>query len=139
MEFRIGHLAYLTADMEATLAFYVGALGFTHAFSLADDNGQPWIEYTMSPDGRFVEFFYATAEEAHADTGSFRHLCLEVDDCAAAVAELEKKGIKIDHPVSQGKDTNFQAWITDPDGRPIELMQVNPTSGQFKARAAMKK
>ena len=34
MEFRIGHLAYQTADMNATLSFYRDVLGFKHIFSI---------------------------------------------------------------------------------------------------------
>ena len=54
MDFRIGHLAYRTRDMEKTLAFYTGALGFQHIFSLANERGEKWIEYVMTPDGRFL-------------------------------------------------------------------------------------
>ena len=87
MDFRIGHLAYRTRDMEKTLAFYTGALGFQHIFSLANERGEKWIEYVMTPDGCFLEFFYPDETPVEPGTG-YMHLCLEVDDCAAAVAEL---------------------------------------------------
>ena len=58
MEFRIGHLAYQTADMNATLSFYRDMLGFKHIFSIQNEQGQPWIEYLMVPDGRFIELFH---------------------------------------------------------------------------------
>lgn len=133
MEYRIGHLAYRTGDMKAALDFYVGVLGFRHAFSIPDDNDQPWIEYILLPDGRFIELFHPEAEGVPALGASYMHLCLEVDDCAAAVSELESKGIHIDVYPNRGKDDNLQAWIKDPDGRPIELMQLSKNSPQFKA------
>lgn len=138
MEYRIGHLAYRTTDMNATLPFYTQVLGFKHVFSIEDDNRQPWIEYLMTPDGRFVELFYPEAEGTPELGKSYMHLCLEVDDCAAAVAELKAKGIAIVHELCQGKDGNYQAWIRDPDGRDIEIMQLVSTSGQYQSRAAGK-
>lgn len=135
MEYRIGHIAYSTLDMDKSLAFYRDVLGFRHIFSLADDSGNRWIEYLMTPDSRFIELF--VPENASEKTGTYKHLCLEVDDLEAAVAELTEKGIKIDSPIRQGKDTNYQAWITDPDGRPIELMQINKTSSQYKFRSGI--
>ena len=136
MEFRMGHLAFKTHDMQETLNFYVGALGFTHAFSLSDDQNQPWIEYVMLPDGRFLEFFYAEKDESLQD-GGYMHLCLEVDDCEQAVKFLSEKGIAIRIPVSVGKDGNKQAWICDPDGRDIELMEISPEGSHYKARSVI--
>lgn len=134
MNFRMGHIAFRTRDMAETLKFYVGTLGFEHAFSLTDDDGKPWIEYIMLPDGRFLEFFYASESEALSD-GGYLHLCLEVDDCEAAVRELSEKGVSIRVPVSVGKDKNKQAWIRDPDGRDIELMEISPLGAQAWARS----
>lgn len=136
MEFRIGHLAYKTANMEATLSFYRDALGFKHIFSINDDKNRPWIEYLMTPDGRFVELFYPDAEGVPEIGRSYMHLCLEVDDCAAAVQELEQKGVAISSYVKQGSDGNYQAWINDPDGRSIEIMQLVESSEQYKHRSA---
>ena len=91
----------------------------------------------MTPDGRFIELFHSE-EGMPTPDGSYMHLCLEVDDCAAAVAELERKGVTIRIPIKRGRDDNLQAWIRDPDGRDIELMQLSPASGQFRARASLK-
>lgn len=135
MDFRIGHIAYRTRDMASALHFYRDQLGFRHVFSLKNDAGEPWIEYLATPDGRFVELFHP--EEGRMigeDTGYF-HLCLEVDDCAQAVRELEMKGVAIRVPVKTGGDGNAQAWIVDPDGRDIEIMQLGPDSPQHRSRA----
>lgn len=137
MEFCIGHLAYRTADMKATLSFYTQALGFKHIFSINDDKAQPWIEYVMTPDGRFIELFYPEAEGVPELGRSYMHLCLEVDDCAAAVHELEQKGVKISAHVKLGSDGNYQAWIKDPDGRDIEIMQLVENSEQYKNRCKL--
>ena len=137
MKYRIGHMAYRTQNMEAALDFYTRGLEFPHLFSIEDNEGKPWIEYLGTPDGKFIELFHPTASEQPAG-GGYLHLCLEVDDCAAAVAELEKKGIAIDRYVSMGKDGNYQAWIKDPDGRDIEIMQLGEGSNQGAYRDSLK-
>lgn len=135
MEYRIGHIGYSTKDMDRTLGFYRDVLNFRHIFSLADDQGRRWIEYLMTPDGRFIELF--VPENAADAAGTYKHLCLEVDDLEAAVRELAEKGVS-STPIRQGSDGNFQAWIKDPDGRDIELMQLAESSDQYQYRNGLK-
>lgn len=130
---RIGHAAYAVRDMKASLCFYCDQLGLTHAFSLANDKGEPWIEYIKVAPGQFIELFYAKPEEVVGQSGSYRHLCLEVDDIQAAAKELEAKGIELRVPPKRGGDGNWQCWTDDPDGNPIELMQIEPTSPHAKS------
>ncbi len=137
MEYRIGHLAYATKDMTATLEFYSKALGFKHVFSIPDSEGRPWIEYIMGPGGIFIEFFYTTDPNRSFKDEGYMHLCLEVDDCAAAIEELTAMGANITSGPTRGSDDNIQAWIKDPDGRRIEIMQIVESSDQFKSRKAL--
>ena len=91
----IGHVAYNVSNMKASLEFYVGKLGFTHSFSIPRDDGTPWIEYLHVAPGQFIELFYS--DEAPAG-GYYNHLCLQVEDCAAAVEALRENGVVIDEP-----------------------------------------
>lgn len=137
MDYRVGHIAYQAKDMKATLDFYTRVLGFKHLFSLAGKENEPWIEYVGTPDGRFIELFH----HSHGNDeplSSYLHLCLEVDDCAAAVAELEGKGGEIWKPLKVGKDGNKQAWVHDPDGREIEIMELAADSQQGAFRKTLK-
>ncbi len=129
---RIAHTAYVTRDMAATLRFYCEQLGFKHAFSLAGKDGKPWIEYVKVVDGQFLEFFYPK-EGKPFDKGTYLHLCLEVDDIHGQAAAMEAAGISIRVPPKQGMDGNWQCWVDDPDGNPIELMQIDPASPQARA------
>ena len=63
------------------------------------------------------------------------HMCLESDDVAALVKELEAVGIPLLMPLKLALDGNWQAWIEDPDGNRIELMQMDANSLQLKAIA----
>ncbi|MGI6265354.1 MAG: VOC family protein [Acutalibacteraceae bacterium] len=119
----LSHLAFSVADMDASIRFYVDWLGFKHAFELHDEQDRPWIHYLKVADGQFIELFYGSRlPDAPA---SFQHLCLEVDDITATVEDLRQKGVAIDEEPKQGCDLNWQAWIRDPDGNRIELMQFH--------------
>ena len=58
------------------------------------------------------------------EANGLNHLCLEVDSIDAAVAELEGAGVPLISPKKRGADGNMQAWVEDPDGNRIELMEM---------------
>ncbi len=126
----IGHTAYTVADMKASLHFYCDILGFYHAFSIPDDQGNPWIEYLKVNQNSFIELFYN--REGENTPASYSHLCLEVDDIDEIARRLEENGVTLDAKPSQGKDKNWQCWAKDPDGNRIEFMQMHPDSPQMR-------
>ena len=66
------------------------------------------------------------------------HMCLETDDVAELVKQLEAAGVALLMPLKLALDGNWQAWIEDPDGNRIELMQMDPDSLQLKAIARLR-
>ena len=130
----IGHLALTVSDMKKSLDFYTGPMGFAKVFEIPDDSGKPWIVYLKVGNGQFVELFYPAGEPA-ADgvkRAGFNHACFLVDDIQKTVAEIQKRGGVLDRPIKTGKDGNHQAWVKDPDGTRIELMQIMPQSPHAK-------
>ncbi|MBS5586077.1 MAG: VOC family protein, partial [Clostridiales bacterium] len=81
----IAHTAYKVRDMEASLRFYLNGLGMQHAFSLANKENRPWIEYLCVAPGQFIELFYPEGKAVEEDT-RYMHLCLQIDDLPAYVA-----------------------------------------------------
>jgi lactoylglutathione lyase len=133
----IGHGAYGVADVEASLAFYT-LLGIEEAFRLTRDDGSLMLAYLHVAGDRFIEIFPggpAAAERAEPKTYSYRHLCLVSDDIRADVEHLRSHGVTIDVEPKLGRDGNTQAWVKDPDGNPIELMQLDPQSPQAAVAA----
>lgn len=130
----IGHVAYNTADMERALQFYCDILGFQKAFSITDDNGDPWINYLLLPGGQFLELFYNRPNMQ--ENSAYSHLCLEVEDIHALAAHLGSKNVPLDSEPRRGKDSNWQCWAKDPDGNRIEFMQLMPASPQCRALKA---
>ena len=128
----IAHLAFQVRDMEQSIKFYREALGFTKHFELHDDRDCPWIVYLKVNATQFVELFYAHESLRPHGPGSYQHLCIEVTDIRKEAARLVSLGIPLLHPVQLGKDNNYQCWIVDPDGNPIELMEYGVNSLQLK-------
>jgi lactoylglutathione lyase len=120
---QIGHVAFNVRDMDAALGFYRDTLGFDEMFRLHNDEGDLSIIYLRITDTQFLELFPAKGE-IPADDRKFSHLCLEVDDLDAIVAELEKRGVAIVSGRTQGKAGSWQAWIADGEGNRIELMEI---------------
>ena len=130
----IAHLALTAKDMEKSLDFYIRVLGFKKVFSLAHpETGAPWIEY-LQAGNQFVELFYNGTEDNpwKSSLRGFNHLCLLVDDIHSTVKGIEDAAYPMDSPVREGSDKNLQAWLKDPDGIRIELMQISPESPQGK-------
>ena len=123
------HMAFVVSDMEASLHFYVEQLGLTHAFELHDDQDRPWIHYLKVADRQFIELFYGG--NPNPPKSSFDHLCLEISDLKAYVEKIRQAGVTIDIEPNQSCDKNWQAWIRDPDGNRIELMQLHPDCPQL--------
>ena len=129
------HVAIKVADLDRTLEFYVNKLGFAEMLRLHKDDGDVWLVYLRITDDQFLEVF-PDAEGDRApgwNANGMNHLCLAIDDINALVAELEAAGIPLLLPLKRALDGNWQAWIEDPDGNRIELMQMDPDSLQLKA------
>jgi lactoylglutathione lyase len=131
----IGHAAFAAHDLERALAFYA-ELGIHESFRLNRDDGSLMLIYLHVAGDRFIEVFPNGPAPDPNRKGSFMHLCLLTDDLHAAVAQLRESGIVIEREPKVGLDHNWQAWIRDPDGNPIELMQLAEDSAQRQAARA---
>ena len=137
----IGHIAMRVADVDRSLAFYVGKLGLREMFRLHRDSGELWLLYLRVTDDQYIEIFpNATGEQApDTQANGLNHLCLTVDNIEETIGDLNKAGIDLFMPLKVAADGNKQAWIKDPDGNRIELMQMEPDCKQALAVAALKR
>jgi catechol 2,3-dioxygenase-like lactoylglutathione lyase family enzyme len=126
----IGHAAFRVRDLARSLHFYCDLLGMERAFDI-DRDGKPWITFVHLGDGQFLELFPEpeTAEDFSGNKGSYRHIQLEVDDLEKTISAMEARGLpRTGNSPRQGRDGNWQYWLTDPDGNRLELMQMMPDS-----------
>ena len=127
----LGHTAFGVHDLERSLAFY-RKLGLDEAFRLHYDDGSLMLVYLHVGGDRFLELFPNGPEPDPNRVQSFKHVCLITDDLAGLIEHLRGQGVPIQREIKEGLDTNLQAWIRDPDGNAIELMQLAETSPQRK-------
>ncbi|PQV64408.1 lactoylglutathione lyase [Abditibacterium utsteinense] len=130
----IGHAAFDCYDYEKTLDFYTRILGFEPMFDLPNDDGELWITYLRVSDEIFIELFPKSGERP-AKSGSYSHLCLEVDDIEITAKTVTERGATLDNggKINTGKDGNLQVWTKDPEGNRIEFMQLMPDCLQLRA------
>ena len=123
----LAHVCFTVSDLDRSEAFY-RMLGFAHAFDFLDDSQRRFGVYLHAGDRIFLELFEGEPGPA-AETQSFRHICLEVEGIADAVARVTAAGVEVTEP-TLGSDRSLQAWLADPDGNRIELHQYMPDSRQ---------
>ena len=139
---QLAHLNFVTNDLSRSVDFYVNKLGMQVKFTLNNKLGQPFGYYFECGNTTFIEVFdqamaadvWGGKVEQLANGTQYRHFCLEVTGLDEYCKELKNKGVEVSE-ISLGMDNSRQAWIADPDGNQIELMEYGPSSlqltGQF--------
>jgi catechol 2,3-dioxygenase-like lactoylglutathione lyase family enzyme len=131
----LGHVAIKVTDLDRSLDYYVNKLGFPEMLRLKKDDGSVWLVYLRITDEQYLEVFPG-AENDRApgwDANGMNHMCLTVDDIDAVLAQIDAMGLKLLLPLKTAIDGNRQAWLEDPDGNRIELMEMAPDSLQYEA------
>ena len=126
----IGHAAFNVTDMEKSLAYYCGVLGFKDAFEMKDAEGKPWIRYIRVAPGQFLELFYNRKDNTVGS--AYNHLCINVENVQEVADYLRPLGL-LTVDVKQGTSGTLQCWSADPDGNRVEFMQITPESLQARA------
>ena len=131
----VGHVAIKVTDLDRSLDYYQKRLGFPEMLRLFNDDGTTWLVYLRITDEQYLEIFPG-AENDRApgwDANGVNHICFTIDDLDATVARIEAAGITLLSPAKDGVDGNRQAWLEDPDGNRIELMEMAPGCVQYEA------
>jgi lactoylglutathione lyase len=117
------HVGLRVADLERSLAFYT-AIGYE---VLGDVPATELGSLTMLklPGDEFVTLeLVHDRDSGPVTSGGFSHLVIQVDDMQATRAQLAAGGIQTEEPGSPDGSADFwTAWVTDPDGYRIELVQ----------------
>ena len=131
----LGHVAIKVTDLDRSLDYYVNKLGFPEMLRLKKDDGSVWLVYLRITDDQYLEVFPG-AENDRApgwNANGLNHVCLTVDNIDTVLAQIEKAGLPLLLPLKTAIDGNRQAWLEDPDGNRIELMEMAPASLQYEA------
>ena len=128
---RILHTMLRVGDLQRSIRFYTEVLGMTllrtterpeQKYDLA------FVGYGRNPDHAEIELTYNYGVSAYEPGTAFGHIAIGVADVAATCAAVRDKAAALGGaitrepgPVKGG--TTVIAFITDPDGYKIELIQ----------------
>ena len=117
------HVGLRVGDLERSLAFYTG-LGY-EVLGNVPETAFGSLTMLKLPGDEFV-----TLELVHdprsgvVGPGGLNHVVVQVESMQATVAQLTARGIEAEDSSSpDGSDDFWTAWVTDPDGYRIELVQ----------------
>jgi lactoylglutathione lyase len=115
------HTMVRVTDLEASLAFYCGALGLIELRRHEVPAGRFTLIFLGAPENpdAQVELTYNWDPEAYGGGRNFGHLAYEVEDIYAACQRLVDHGVPINRPPRDGR----MAFVRSPDGISIELLQ----------------
>jgi lactoylglutathione lyase len=124
---RILHTMLRVGDMQRAVDFYTRVMGMKllrttdrpeQKYSLA------FVGYDSNPDQAEIELTYNYGVDHYDMGGAYGHIALGVDDIYATCEQIQAQGGNITREPGPVKGGNtLIAFITDPDGYKIELIQ----------------
>ena len=124
---RILHTMLRVGDLQRSIDFYTRVMGMT----LLRTSDNPEYQYTLAfvgygknPDHAELELTYNYGVDQYEMGTAYGHIAIAVEDAVAACARVKAAGGNVTReagPVKGG--TTVIAFITDPDGYKIELIE----------------
>ena len=134
--FRMMHTMIRVLDLEESIRFYTEMLGMrllrkkdypTGKFTLA------FVGYGLESETAVLELTHNWEQKEPYTIGSgFGHVAIGVPDIYGTCETLGKAGVKITRPPGPMKHGgSVIAFLEDPDGYKIELIETKPGSGYY--------
>lgn len=117
------HIGIRVAELERSLAFYSG-LGYDVVGTVPETEfGRPTMLEPPRDEFVAIELVH-DPEGGKVDPGGLNHIVIQVEPMLDTITRLGAAGIQVEPPQSpDGSDDFWTAWVTDPDGYRIELVQ----------------
>ncbi|HEX4199096.1 MAG TPA: VOC family protein [Caulobacteraceae bacterium] len=116
---------YIVNDVDAAIAFYCEALGFTEvmhpapAFAMLSRGD---LRLVLSAPNPAAGGGQSSPDGTQPEPGGWNRFAIQVDDIAAMVATLRKTGARFRNDIVTGVGAK-QIIIEDPSGNPVELFE----------------
>ncbi len=131
----LSHVAIRTRDTLESVRFYTEVLGLKEAFRMYREDGSLGTVYVFIGPGQYLELFSDGTREGitGSDVIGICHICLKTEDIRRSHEAVKSAGGPIDREIQRGKSQCWMFWTHDPDGTPIEIMEMPPESMQAQA------
>ncbi|GGJ79844.1 lactoylglutathione lyase [Deinococcus aquiradiocola] len=116
------HVSFLTRDADATIAFYTG-LGAVVSRDLVTAEGFRRLVLSF-PGGGKLQFIQAEGEMPAPQDSWMEHVALHLPDLTASLGHLNAQGVTFSRELTLSPGGNPMAFVLDPDGRQVELLQA---------------
>ena len=122
------HTMIRVKDLDKSLHFYCDLLGMQEIRRRESEKGRFTLVFLAAPSDTkstqkdqspTIELTYNWDTEEYSGGRNFGHLAYEVDNIYSTCEFLQKNGIVINRPPTDG----YMAFIKSPDGISIELLQ----------------
>jgi len=121
------HTMLRVGDLERSLAFYTGLLGMRLLRRKDYPGGRftlAFVGYCDEADGAVLELTHNWDTSAYEPGTGYGHIAIGVDDIYSVCEEIRGNGGKIvREPGPMKHGTTLLAFVEDPDGYKIELIQ----------------
>lgn len=130
---RLLHTMLRVGNLEQSLAFYTNVLGMRQLRRKDYPDGKftlAFVGYQDESEGAVIELTHNWDTPSYDLGSGYGHIALEVEDAYEACARIKAKGGKVTReagPMKHGQ--TVIAFVEDPDGYKIELIQHKPQAG----------
>ena len=125
---RMLHTMLRVGDLQRSIKFYTEVMGM-QMLRTTDRPDQKYslafVGYDTEDRASVIELTYNYGVDKYDQGSAFGHIAIGVDDCHAACEKIRTSGGAVTReagPVKGG--TTVIAFVTDPDGYKIELIQT---------------
>ena len=124
---RLLHTMLRVGDLQRSIAFYTDVMGMTllrQTENPSQNYSLAFVGYGRNPEHAELELTYNHGVSSYELGTAYGHIAIGVPDAAAACAKIRAGGGQVTRepgPVKGG--TTVIAFITDPDGYKIELIE----------------
>ena len=124
---RILHTMIRVGNIDRSIDFYTRVLGMTLLRKNDYPDGQftlAFVGYGNEADSAVIELTHNWGVDAYEIGTGYGHIAIEVDDAYQACDDIRNNGGQVTReagPMKHG--TTVIAFVTDPDGSKIELIQ----------------
>lgn len=138
---RILHTMLRVGDLDRSISFYCDVLGMQLLRRKDYPGGEftlAFVGYGSESEGAVIELTYNWGTDAYDLGNAFGHIALGVEDIYGTCEAIAARGGKVTRqpgPMKHG--STVIAFVEDPDGYKIELIQLKPQDTQEAQPAAV--